>query len=61
MYTCNIFLLLYSLILLAMSNTTTTTTQTIVHTFLPASIELIFRFLSYLDNVKVTDMSSMHN
>jgi hypothetical protein len=43
------------------STTTTITTQTTAHTFLLASTELIFGFLLYLDNVKVIDMSSMHN
>jgi hypothetical protein len=43
------------------ATTTITTTQTIAHIFLPVSTELIFGFLLYLDDVKVINMSSMHN
>jgi hypothetical protein len=49
------------LLVISSTTITTITTQTTVHTFLPVLTELIFEFLLYLDDVKVIDISSMHN
>jgi hypothetical protein len=43
------------------TTTTITTTQSILHTFLVALTEMIFSFLSYLDDVEVKNISSMYN
>jgi hypothetical protein len=44
-----------------MISTTTTTTQSIPHTFLTVLTEMMFSFLSYPNDMKVKNMSSMYN